>query len=845
MGESRLSMRHTRRTVIDAVAVLNIGRGICLVLLALAAVDWVGWATQIESLTRFVPSWNPMHPWTALLIAGLAGALLLQLDVEQPQRFALARVISLLVGVIAVLVIYEYVSDSSILGLDGWWFHDALAKSREPLPGRPSQQAAYPVLALSVSVALLRVEASWSRLGRMYLVGLAAFIPAVAVAEDLMGSTGLVHFEAYVQIAPATSLCLLAISAAFVAVRPDCPPMSWFMARPDRGSLIRLLVVLLGFPLSAWLSEALLRKLGADMDTSHNFSVGFSTVVVGLSVFAVSRQQQQALLERVVLAEDLQVVHERYRMLAENASDLVFSVGADRRVTWVSPSSQPVLGYEPEELVGQLTSFIIYPPDMSILEESAWLDAARGVPANARVRLSTKFGEPRWCEVRAHPVSSANGQYAGVVAAARDINDEMTAQQAFEHEVAFDSLTGLPRKELALQRISQILEDRDESGWALLCVGVNGMTQINQAYTYVAGDLVLRTVAERLVKAVGAHDRVARIAGDEFVVFMPDLVSVTGAASSAERLCQAVRGPARLGDTEIDVSVSIGIAVADDHDAEELLRDATAAMRQASRKGPDRWEFLDGNVGAQTREALHVQSELRTALAMGCIEAWFMPLVALPSGANSGYETLMRWRRDDGSVWGPDLFLDIAERSELILELDQSMFRQMCAAALRAPDDVPFAYNVSAASLSSERFADWIIEEIARVGIHPKRLKFEITETAIFHVTAGIKTTLARLAAIGIDWWVDDFGTGFSSISHLRDLPIVGLKLDKSFTAELTQPSSHAAHLAEGLLGLAHGLKLSAIAEGVETAEQEAILVAQGWHFAQGWLYGKPAPASW
>lgn len=829
--------------MLDAVTILSLWRTLCLGVLSVAAVNWIGWAANIDVLTKLMPFWVPMRPWTALWIAALVGALLLQADATHSKRFHIARALALFTAFFSLLVIYEYASGTN-LGIDTWWFHDAVERSPLPLPGRPSEQTAIPVLALSLTITLLRIETSWSHALRLCLVAFAAFIPAVAVAAELLRSTGKVHFEESVQIAPATALSLLCISAATVAARPDCPPMSWFMLRPDRASMTRLLVVLLGFPVSVRVTQVVLRELGASAETAEIFAQGFSLVAVGLSVYVVSRQHQQLLVERMALVDSLKSANDRYRLLAENASDLVFSMSTDRRLSWVSPSSLTVLGYEPAELVGQPTSLIVHPPDMAIVDEYRPA-IAQSAPTSVRVRLVRKSGELRWCEVRGHAIVSPNGDITGVVAAVRDITDEMLAQQAFEHEVIFDSLTGLPRKEFALQRISEILEEREEPGWALLCVGVNGMTQINQAYTYVAGDFVLRAVAERLVRAVGAHDRVARIAGDEYVVFLPDLASSTGAARSAERLLRAVRGPVRVGDVVLDVTASIGIATADDHDAEELLRDATAAMRQASRKGPDRWEFLDGNVGAQTREALHIQTELRTALAVGQIEAWFMPLVELPSRTISSYETLARWRREDGSVWGPDLFLDIAERSGLIIELDQAMFRQMCAAALRAPAELAFAYNVSAASLSSDSFADWIIDEISIDGIDPKRLKFEITETSIFHVTGGVKHTLGRLADIGIDWWVDDFGTGFSSISHLRDLPVAGLKLDKSFTAGLLAEGSHAAQLAEGLLGLAHGLHLSAIAEGVETAEQEAVLIAQGWTFAQGWLYGKPAPADW
>ncbi len=416
------------------------------------------------------------------------------------------------------------------------------------------------------------------------------------------------------------------------------------------------------------------------------------------------------------------------------------------------------------------------------------------------------------------------------------------SRAALEHEVAFDSLTGLAKQRLTLERIDEILETRETEGWALLCFGVDAMTSINQAYTYAAGDVVLQEVAKRLVAVAGAHDRVGRITGDEFVVILRDLITSTDAAEAAQRIIDALHGPINYEGVPLEISGCVGIALATDKDAQALLRDATAAMRDASRQGPGRWAFLDENVAARSRLALDVQSRLREALAVGQIVAWFMPVVGLERGELHGYEALVRWLLEDGTVMPPDTFLHIAERSRLILDIDRTVLHQAVDALLRIDPALHIAVNVSAATLQSGALEGSVHQEVERSGIDPQRLHLEVTETALFHVTDEICDSMRRLADLGVTWWVDDFGTGYSSISHLRDLPIQGLKLDQSFTAGISARDSHTARLTRGLAGLAAGLNMRTVAEGVETAEQAALLQGQGWEFAQGWYFGKAAP---
>ncbi len=542
--------------------------------------------------------------------------------------------------------------------------------------------------------------------------------------------------------------------------------------------------------------------------------------------------------------EALREEREKYRLLAENSLDVVFRADANGVITWASPSVLPALRWAPEGLLGRSISDIVHPDDLVAVRQKQQAVLREGASSGeAEARFATADGAWRWMRVIGRMLYDEDGIPIGEIDTLRDVQAEVDTRDELAHEVAFDGLTGLAKRGAALGWITDVLRTRQQPGWALLCLGVNGLTSVNQAFTYVAGDEVLKAVAARLVAVAVAHDRVARVAGDEFVVIMRDIVTPTDAANAAERILSAVRGPVVVGGTAVEVTACVGIATPTDEDAESLIRDATAAMRQAAAKGPDRWEFLDGNVGEETRAALSVQSELRDAIAEGRIVPWLMPIMSLADGRVCGYEALVRWLHPDGSVRLPLDFLDMAERTGLILGIDRLMLSRSLDLLVTLPPHLDIAVNVSAASLATRGLDTWILGELERTGADPTHVHLEVTETALFEATDAIRTTMRSLDDAGVRWWVDDFGTGFSSISHLRDLPIAGLKLDRTFTTGVTLAECHATRLAKGLAGLAAGLGLLTIAEGIQTDEQAAVLTGQGWHMGQGWLYGKAAPA--
>jgi diguanylate cyclase (GGDEF)-like protein/PAS domain S-box-containing protein len=416
------------------------------------------------------------------------------------------------------------------------------------------------------------------------------------------------------------------------------------------------------------------------------------------------------------------------------------------------------------------------------------------------------------------------------------------AEAARKHAVEFDWLTGLAKKSLTIVRIQELIDSQSAQGWALLCVGVDGMTAINQAFNHPAGDAVLVEVAARLVESVDAHELVGRIAGDEFVVILRDVVTATDAEEAAQRFIRDVQGAIQFDGNTIDISACVGIAMFDGQDADALVRDATGAMRDATRQGFGTYAFVDESTAMISRIALETQLQLREALCQGEVTAWYMPVVRLEDSKLFGYEALVRWVKDDGTVITPDRFLPVAERSHSIIEIDRVVLRHAIETLASINPDLHIAVNVSASTMQAGKLETIVRAELEGGGVDPRRLHLEVTETALLNVSETVKHVMREIAALGVTWWLDDFGTGYSSISHLRDLPIHGVKLDQTFTSGLIAGDSHASRLTRGLVGLAAGLNLRTVAEGVETAEQAALLRGQGWEMAQGWHFGKAAP---
>jgi predicted signal transduction protein with EAL and GGDEF domain len=349
-------------------------------------------------------------------------------------------------------------------------------------------------------------------------------------------------------------------------------------------------------------------------------------------------------------------------------------------------------------------------------------------------------------------------------------------------------------------------------------------------------------VASHVVAAAGSPDAVGRGSGDELVVVLTDLVSGADAADVAERIRLAVQAPVAVGGQTLTPTVSIGIATGGaDAKGQQLLRESSLAMRKAKNLGRDQAVFADPSLATEAERRITVEAGIRDALSSTEFEPWFQPIVELAQGRVVGYEALARWMHRDGTLEPAD-FIAVAARSSLISELDLAMLDPVVQSLTRLPAPLFVGLNVTGQTLARTPYADLVLEALDRHGVDPGRLHLEVTETMLLALDEDVITRMRTLADRGCRWYVDDFGTGYSSISHLRDLPVAGLKLDKSFTDGIEAGDDTSRQLADGLVGLANGLGLDTVAEGVESEAQARYLRTLGWRHGQGWLYGRAVP---
>ncbi|WP_239124587.1 putative bifunctional diguanylate cyclase/phosphodiesterase [Actinoplanes utahensis] len=400
-----------------------------------------------------------------------------------------------------------------------------------------------------------------------------------------------------------------------------------------------------------------------------------------------------------------------------------------------------------------------------------------------------------------------------------------------------DELTGLANRRAFEERLAGAVATGSPT---VLLLDLDGFKAINDRFGHAVGDDLLAVVAERIRAEVPAGAVAARMGGDEFAVLLP-ACAVAG-EDLAVRLRSAIHRPVHAGGHDLLVGASIGIA--DGGDRVEILRRADVAMYAAKADGGRHRRYAPG-LDDRTDEEARLGAELRTALDRGEFHLVYQPIVELPHGDVAAVESLIRWWHPERGYVSPDVFIPVAERSGLIVELGEWILRTACLQYADwwrhgvAPER--FGVNVSARQLAEPGFAALVAAVLAETGVHPARLVVEVTETAVFGGGAAVRA-VQELSDLGIAIALDDFGTGHSSLGLLQTLPVRVLKVDKSFVENVTMAGRHAV-IATSLIQVANGLGLVAVAEGVETAEQAAELYRLGYRRAQGHHFGRPAPA--
>jgi diguanylate cyclase (GGDEF)-like protein/PAS domain S-box-containing protein len=436
--------------------------------------------------------------------------------------------------------------------------------------------------------------------------------------------------------------------------------------------------------------------------------------------------------------------------------------------------------------------------------------------------------------------------------AQNELEARRQAEAELAHQATHDPLTGLPNRTLLRDRLGQAVAHLERGGRsvAVLLLDLDRFKVVNDSLGHAAGDEILVSVAERLLAAVRPGDTVARLGGDEFVVVCDELHGELDAVGLADRVAAAFAPPFEVEGHVMNLSASIGIAMAKGtvSSPDTLLRDADSVMYRAKERGGGRWEIFDATLRERVVERLRVETDLRRALDGRELRLYFQPVVSLAAGTTSGAEALMRWEHPGQGLVLPDDFIHVAEESGLIVLVGQLALLEGCAQLARFGKDEATAshtvsVNVSARQMVQSDLVAGVRGAIAATGADPTRLVLEITESALMEDVDAVGAVLQRLRRIGVQVWVDDFGTGYSSLSHLRRLPIDGLKIDRTFVAGLAA-SNEDRTIVASIVNLAHNLGLSALAEGVETQWQADRLRELGCDLAQGFLWSAAVPPS-
>jgi diguanylate cyclase (GGDEF)-like protein len=429
-------------------------------------------------------------------------------------------------------------------------------------------------------------------------------------------------------------------------------------------------------------------------------------------------------------------------------------------------------------------------------------------------------------------------------------NAALAMAQHMAHSAEHDFLTGLPNRMLLNDRIGQAiaLARRHVKKAAVLFLDLDGFKHINDSLGHPVGDKLLQSIAKRLVDCIRGSDSVSRQGGDEFVVLLLDLEHAENAAVTARRMLEAVAKPHYIDHHDLHITASIGVSVYPDDalDAEALIKNADTAMYQAKENGRRSFQFFKPAMNARAVERQSIEESLRRALERREFALHYQPKVNLKTGAIIGAEALLRWRHPTRGPVSPADFIPVAEDCGLIFPIGAWVLHEACAQARAWIEaglpPISMAVNVSAIEFRHEKFLEGLFATLDQTGFDPRSLELELTESVLMKHAESTAKILRSLRDSGIGVAVDDFGTGYSSLSYLQKFPVDAVKIDQSFVRQISTPGEDTT-IVKAVIGMARGLKLRVIAEGVETLEEVAFLRAYRCEEAQGYYFSRPVPA--
>jgi diguanylate cyclase (GGDEF)-like protein/PAS domain S-box-containing protein len=566
---------------------------------------------------------------------------------------------------------------------------------------------------------------------------------------------------------------------------------------------------------------------------------------------------QQEIEERKRIETALRESDERYTLAVRGSNDGLWDWNLQTNQIYYSPRWKEMLGYQEEEFTTSPDEWFsrIFEGDRerTIRDISTHLHKKTSHFINEH-RLRHKDGTYRWALCRGMAVWKDNLGAVRIAGSISDITDRKKAEERLLHDALHDALTGLPNRTLFMDRLNHTIERakrKEHYLFAVLFLDLDNFKDINDSIGHLVGDQALVKVASNLQGGLRSTDTLARFGGDEFIILLDEITDINGVIRVTDWIKEQFLKPIEVDDHEITTSTSIGVFLSQSEHktAEDIIRNADIAMYEAKARGRARAEIYDPSMRQRFLKRLNTESALRKAISNNELRVYYQPIVVLQNGKLVGFEALVRWQHPEKGLLLPGDFINIAEETGIITDIDRWVLGEACNQVMiwnqrfKPEQDYEISINISARHITNPELHNYIKHVLNETGLNPNNLKLEITELTIIDQNEFTTRSLANLQNMGIQIQIDDFGIGYSSLAYLSQFPINALKIDQSFISGLLAKSSQR-EIVEAIVGLSKSLDVNVIAEGVETQEQLKELISLGCKLGQGYLVSYPLESS-
>jgi len=577
-------------------------------------------------------------------------------------------------------------------------------------------------------------------------------------------------------------------------------------------------------------------------------------LIYSISMLVAGRSMAKRFANSIVVGLELQDKSETVGLLlkdfAENARDWLWEMDADGvlirgQQEFKENLGIPITTFDPADHPRSREGAALNAADIRSFE-CIWAKYLTQQSFHDVTIVANMPGGNRWVNVSGKPLFDQNGSFAGFRGVASNVTEAKIAEERIAHMAHNDSLTGLlNRASFSYELDTQLKKPDREGGWAVMYLDLDGFKGVNDKYGHAIGDQLLIAVAARVKNTFRRRDVVARIGGDEFAILCKSAGNCATLSSLAEKLIGHISTVFDLGDIKVKIGVSIGIAIpgASATNGFALLNNADLALYRAKAEQKGSYRFYQLEMDKQEKHKRGLERDLRDAMRQGELSIYYQPVVKSEDAKVAGFEALIRWYHPIRGQILPSVFIPMAENIGIIDDIGAWVLEQACAEATNWSEEIFLAVNLSPRQFSSGHVISTVEYALNKSGLSPERLELEITESVFIEKPDNVLEILSHLKDMGIAIAMDDFGTGYSSLSYLLKFPFEKLKIDRSLVTSVDS-DQNAQNILDTITRLGAVMSLQITAEGIETTEQSEILKSLNCTFLQGYLFGKPMPAS-